>query len=114
MFNREHVTDALRFWELARIPYNLALLAVTIGAAFVERSQCDDCYPVAASQVLTVGWWAVMANIAYSTVYLVDLFVQSSDFRPMRLYWRSAIWLVGTAFASYIAWPIASVVFYPF
>jgi energy-coupling factor transporter transmembrane protein EcfT len=42
---------------------------------------------------------AVLANIAYSAVYVADVFIQFSGFRTSRLRWRWLLLLVGFAFA---------------
>lgn len=99
MLKREHVTDALRFWELARLPYNLILLAIVAGTMWVSGQDLRGWLGLAPS-FLVLG---VIANLFYCAVYPVDLLVQASDFRA---HWRALRWLVwgaGVAFAAVLA-----------
>lgn len=97
---RENTTDAIKFWERWRPLYNIAL-AVVVGLHFLAS------YPTskaALSLDLCLGLFllAVVANIAYSAAYLVDVFAQSSGFRDI---WRTYRWLlfaIGTTFAAII------------
>ncbi|MCK7577083.1 MAG: hypothetical protein MZV65_15460 [Chromatiales bacterium] len=47
---------------------------------------------------------AVLANVAYTTAYLVDIPVQLSDFRDRWRRWRIGLFVIGTAFAAGLAW----------
>jgi hypothetical protein len=99
MFEREHVTDALRFWELGRIPFNLVLAAIVAGTIWASG----------------VGWYAVvwmapalfvlaaLANLLYCAAYPVDLFVQASAYRESWRGMRWLLWALGTALASVFA-----------
>jgi hypothetical protein len=40
-----------------------------------------------------------MANVAYSVVYVADVFIQFSGFRASRARWRWVLLIVGFAFA---------------
>jgi len=94
----ELTTDALRYWELRRIFYNLLLAAIVIAhvAAAWPRSR----------QVLTLDGalglflLAVIANVAYSVVYAADIFIQFSGFRASRRQWRLVLLVIGFAFAA--------------
>jgi len=44
----------------------------------------------------------VVANVAYSAVYVADVFIQFSGFRNSRMQWRWALLVVGFAFAAVI------------
>lgn len=87
MLNREHVTDALRFWELARLPYNLTLLAIVAGTMWFSGQDLHGWLGLAPT-FLVLG---VVANLVYCAAYPVDLLVQASDFREQ---WRALRWLV--------------------
>jgi hypothetical protein len=94
---RELITDALRYWELRRLFYN-ALLAVIVLSHFAAA------WPVSGSSVSfdgTLGLFllAVLANIAYSAVYVADVFIQLSGFRASRARWRWVLLIAGFAFA---------------
>jgi len=49
--------------------------------------------------VLGLFLLAVLANVAYSAVYLADVFIQFSGFRASRARWRWILLGVGFAFA---------------
>ncbi len=105
LLNRDHVTDALRFWEPARIAYNLTLALITaamFGPALMSGDMSFTNVSVPNLVIL-----AALANIAYSVIYPIDLFVQSSAFREARAYWRWALWGAGTLFAAALTWIIA-------
>src|SRR5580765_6666208 len=90
---KELTTDALRYWELRRLFYNL-LLALIMAGHFIAA------WPVSRSVltldgIFSVFLLAVLANVAYSVVYAVDVFIQLSGFRSSRGRWRWAVLLVG-------------------
>ncbi|HYV86109.1 MAG TPA: hypothetical protein VFB49_09375 [Patescibacteria group bacterium] len=94
---RELTTDALRYWEIRRLFYN-ALLAVIVLAHFAAA------WPASGSSltfdgVLGLFLLAVLANVAYSVVYVADVFIQFSGFRASRARWRWVLLIVGFAFA---------------
>jgi hypothetical protein len=95
---RELVTDALRYWELRRLFYN-ALLALVVLGHFIAA------WPASRTSVdfdnaLGVFLLAVAANVAYSVVYVPDVFIQFSGFRASRARWRLVFLVVGFAFAA--------------
>jgi hypothetical protein len=94
---RELTTDALRYWELRRVFYN-ALLAIIVLGHFVASWPASRS-AVTFDGVLGLFLLAVLANIAYSAVYVADVFIQFSGFRTSRLRWRWLLLLVGFAFA---------------
>ena len=66
------------------------------------------CWPASKSAVsfdaiLMLFLQAVLANVAYSAVYLADVFIQLSGFRESRKAWRWVILLVGFTCAAIIA-----------
>jgi hypothetical protein len=46
---------------------------------------------------------AVLANVAYSAVYVADVFIQMSGFRASRARWRWILLGVGFSFAAVLA-----------
>ena len=95
---RELVTDALRYWELRRLFYN-ALLALVVLAHFVASWPLSRA-ALTSDSVLDLFLLAVIANVAYSVVYVPDVFIQFSGFRGSRARWRLVFLVVGFAFAA--------------
>jgi hypothetical protein len=106
---REFTTDALRYWELRRIFYNL-LLAVIVVSHFVAAWPGSRAY-LTVNDPLGLFLLAVLANIAYSAVYVADVFIQISGFRASRGRWRRLLLLVGFAFAGVLTHFFASGMF---
>ncbi len=108
---RDNATDAIRFWERARILYNLSLAAIVV-AHFMAG------YP-ASKAVLSIDFalglflLAVAANIAYCAAYLVDLFAQASGFRDFWRRYRWLLFIIGTTFAAIITHFMAGGMFHP-
>ena len=61
--------------------------------------------------VLQLFVLAVMANVAYSSVYVADVFIQVSGFRDGRLRWRRVLLLLGFALAAVLAHFFAAGIF---
>ena len=99
---REILTDAIRYWEWRRIAYNGVLATVVIvqfapeWRTFIQSFQWIG--------LLGLFVLAVLANVCYSTAYLVDLTVQYSALRPTWLRWRWMLWVIGTSFAAAWTW----------
>ena len=97
---RDYATDAIKFWELWRIFYNLALAAVVIVYFAIA-------YP-ASKSTLTVDFClglfllAVVANVAYCSAYILDIFAQASGFRDTWRRYRKVLFIIGTLFAAII------------
>lgn len=100
MFDRAHITDAIKFWERGRVFYNLVLIALSV--AILVRGGADESAWLGMTAPLLV--LAVIANLLYCAAYPIDLFVQASDFGQT---WRSARWALlafGTLFAAVLAY----------
>jgi len=95
---RELVTDALRYWEFRRLFYN-ALLAFVVIAHFIASWPASKA-ALTSDSVLDLFLLAVVANVAYSVVYVPDVFIQFSGFRSSRGRWRLVFLVVGFAFAA--------------
>jgi hypothetical protein len=97
---REAASNAIRFWEKARIGYNIVLAAVVVGYFIAAL-------PFSKSQLsvdLALGLFilAVLANVAFCAAYPVDIFAQMSSFNTQ---WRRVRWAVlgiGVLFAAAI------------
>ena len=105
MFKSEHLTDALRFWEIARIPYNLAL-CVTVYLTIVLHGAWPPQIGPIGSAVSILIVLAAIANLLYCAAYPIDLIVQSTAFREARFWWRLALWCAGTLLAMSLAYLI--------
>ncbi|MBL8547382.1 MAG: gamma-glutamylcyclotransferase [Hyphomonadaceae bacterium] len=108
MLKREHITDAIAFWEPARIGYNLVLALIT--AALIGPPLMSGALPFNFVSVPSLIILAVVANVAYCVIYPIDLFLQSSDFRERRRGWRIGLWLTGTMFAAALTWLCAGAI----
>ena len=95
---KELLDNAIRFWEVRRIAYNVFLAAIVIGQMVVYRDNHAEWLVL--SFFLSLFTLAVVANIAYCAAYLVDLPAQYSSYRNQWLRWRWVLWLVGMLFAS--------------
>jgi len=94
---RAIITDALWYWEIRRVFYNTLLALVVLGhfAASWPASRSS----LTVDSFLGLFLLAVVANVAYSAVYVADVFIQFSGFRASRRWWRWIILIVGFTFA---------------
>ena len=97
---REIASDALRYWELRRPLYNLALIVV-VALHFFAGWPASRAF-VGWNTLFILIFLAVLANVCYCAVYVADLFVQFSGLREEWVQWRWALLLVGTIFAAVI------------
>jgi hypothetical protein len=94
------VTDAIKFWEPWRLLYNLSLAAIVMVYFGINHPWSKA--TVSIDFCLGLFLLAVIANIAYSAAYIVDIFAQASAFRePWRRY-RKILFAIGTLFATII------------
>lgn len=98
---RTFAHDAVRYWERGRIAYNLALLAV-VAIVFMHFWPTSR---QALSLDLAQGLFvlAVLANVFYSSAYLVDLFAQYAGFADGWRRRRWMLWTLGTVLACVLA-----------
>jgi hypothetical protein len=94
----ELVTDALRYWELRRLFYNALLALVALGHFIASWPASKTA--LTSDGALGLFLLAVLANVAYSVVYIPDVFIQFSGFRSSRARWRLVFLVVGFAFAA--------------
>ncbi|HUE52974.1 MAG TPA: hypothetical protein VMO80_11565 [Terriglobales bacterium] len=108
---REYATDAIRFWEPRRVAYNLVLTAIVAMYFMVS-------YPLSRT-VLSIDFClglfllAVIANVAYCSAYVVDIFAQASGFRDLWQRYRWLLFAIGTTFAGIITRFVAMGMFRP-
>ena len=93
--------DAIHFWELRRLFYNLALIAAAIFWIVTTWPHFRPAFTLHSLFLLTI--LAIMANACYCAAYLVDIPMQMSALCPTWKRNRWILWLVGTLFALLIA-----------
>ena len=106
---RDVLTDAIRYWELRRIAYNVILVAIVLAVFIVQWP--DSRSAVSADLIQRLFILAVLANVAYCAAYVVDVAAQSSAFRDA---WKRHRWLlfaIGVVFAGILARFIATGMF---
>ena len=87
----------VRYWEVRRIWYNLALTLLCAGWVVHTWPHFEP-----AMTLLNLGRMLILAglaNVCYSTAYIAELAVFSSLEEPARRRARTALWIVGTLFA---------------
>lgn len=98
---RHTFSDAVRYWELRRLGYNIALVAL-VGVWLVATwPHFRPAITIGSLGKLTV--LAALANVCYSTAYVIEITVHESQAEPGWLRWRWALWLAGTLFALVVA-----------
>jgi len=94
---RELLSSSSRYWEPRRILYNLILFAVCViwfvgsWPHFRPALHLEYLFPMV--------FLAILANICYSTAYIVDIPFLSSAWRTSWLSRRWILWLAGMLFA---------------
>ena len=68
---RDMFRDAIRYWELRRIGYNLALVGLATGWVVVTWPHFRPSFTVASLLKLLV--LAALANLCYCAAYLIDI-----------------------------------------
>ncbi|HET6906022.1 MAG TPA: hypothetical protein VFH52_03635 [Rhodanobacteraceae bacterium] len=99
---REALTDAIRYWELRRIVYNLALAAVVIALAVAFWTRIRE--RLSFELLLGLVVLAVLANLCYCAAYLADVPMQLSSYRAGWRRWRWLLWIFGVLFGMALAW----------
>jgi hypothetical protein len=104
---RDHLGNAIRYWEPRRILYNV-LLAAIIVVHFVKGLPFSKTV-VQFNSVLLLFVLAVFANVAYCAAYVPDVFAQMSSSRESWLRYRWVVLVVGLAFAAVLThfWSLA-------
>lgn len=96
---RAILDDAVRYWELRRIGYNLALTTLVLYADLVMNQGEMLSY-----RLILLVFLAVVANLCYTTAYIPDLALQYSSFRPYWLKLRPLLFIAGTGLACLLAY----------
>lgn len=92
--------DAVRWWERRRITYNaiLAALFVTLTIRTWPRLRPE----LGADKIVPLFALALLANVCYSTAYLLDPLLSASPDARTRHRLRLAVWVVGMFLAMLI------------
>jgi hypothetical protein len=103
----EITTDAIKYWERKRIWYNLYLLIPSsLGFMFSQGMSIgigDKINNDTTQILLMFAFSAILANLAYSTAYIVDFFVQLSEYKEGWRKKRFALFALGCL----ISFPLA-------
>jgi hypothetical protein len=94
---RASFENAVRFWELRRILYNLLLTLVAIF--WVLRTWPHFRPALVPSSLPNMGVLAILANVCYSTAYAVDIPLQETASQKVLLKSRWILFFLGSAFA---------------
>ena len=103
----EIISDTISYWEVKRIFYNLILLSITALLLYININFNDfeflELVDLLTRPFITLFKLAIVANILYCSAYVVDVFIQLSDYRNRWLKFRWLLFLSGTTFASVLA-----------
>jgi hypothetical protein len=94
---RRRLAAAARFWEPRRLVYNLVLTAVAVLWMVATWPHFRPALRLPALTPIAV--LALLANVCYCAVYLVDLPLQRSHFSAIWIRRRWSLLLLGTLFA---------------
>jgi len=97
---RAAVRDAVRFWELRRVAYNLLLGALCAGWVIATWPHLRGAFTPL--HLFQLGVLAAIWNVFYCAGYAVDLAFQGPDVRAAWVRWRWLLWLFGTLFALFV------------
>ena len=98
---RNVLQDAIRYWELRRIFYNVALTAVVI--VWIARTWPHFRDALTLSSLLKLIVLGLIANACYCAAYLVDIPVSRARTGAWWQRGRLGLWLAGTLFAAVLA-----------
>src|SRR5271155_2322680 len=93
---RPILSDALHFWELRRIFYNLALAAAAIFWLVATWPHFRPAFTLNSLFLLSI--LALLANACYCAAYLIDIPMQLSTLNTTWKRRRWILWLIGTLF----------------
>jgi hypothetical protein len=88
---RSALSNAVRYWEKMRVVYNIGLLLILGGYFIYNLPQSLEGISFNFFLILLV--LAILANVFYSCAYIVDVFLQLTDFAAV---WRKRRWILFT------------------
>jgi hypothetical protein len=109
MIRQEILGNAIRYWERGRLVFNIVLALIVAAIFFQAWPESKNALTFGTAQALFI--LAVLANIAYSVVYVVDLFVQYSELRATWLRFRWILFVIGLLFAAILTNFMATTLF---
>ena len=95
------MSDALRYWEPRRLPYNGALAVLAAAWVVVTWPHFRPAFTLGNLGRLVI--LAGLANLCYCATYLIDVPLQDVYRDSPRRPWRLPLWLFGTLLALLIA-----------
>lgn len=95
---REILSNAIRFWERARLIYNGVLAAVLVAVYQYCQPASSEHVSLKLFEQMFLG--AMGLNVLYTFAYLPDIGAQLSDYRAQWLKYRWILFAAGTTFAS--------------
>jgi hypothetical protein len=99
---RTALSNAISYWERRRIACNFVLLMVV--AVMFTVNLPGSRTNVSVNTLLMLFVLAVLANVAFSAAYIVDVAAQLSTFRVTWLKTRWMLAAIGTTFAGVFAY----------
>jgi hypothetical protein len=97
---RESLTSAIRYWEPRREVYNVVLAIIVLIYFGINYPATKSL--VSIDSVLFLFLLVVLANVAYCSAYMVDVFVSASSYRDQWQKRRWIIFAIGLLFAGII------------
>jgi hypothetical protein len=98
---RPYLADAIHFWEIRRIFYNLALAGAAIFWLIATWPHFRPAFSF--TYLPPIAFLTLVANVCYSAAYLIDLPMQHSTLSTAWKRYRWILWLAGTLFALLLA-----------
>jgi hypothetical protein len=98
---RPILSDAIHFWEIRRIFYNLALVAASLVWLIATWPHFRPAFNLIYLPPIAV--LALLANVCYCAAYMVDIPMQHSTLSTAWKRYRWVLWLAGTLFALLLA-----------
>lgn len=96
----EKFKDALHYWEPRRIVYNAVLAIWTVLLTFNDLVEAmGDTARQTLGLIVVIAIFAAIANILYSTAYVVDIAAQLSPFQDVWRRRRGILFTAGTVLA---------------
>ena len=90
--------DAMRYWEVQRVSYNLVLIAIAVTWIVVTWPHFRPAFTL--QSLFAVMVLAALANLCYCFAYLVEIFLHRTSYRDIWRRRRWGLWLTGTLFAA--------------